>query len=124
MFKGLSKMNFKWVTTKPKMVLVITLLLTIAAGVLASGLSLELNWVSLAPKGNEAVQEYQQIIEDFPSLSNIIVVVEGDDVERLEAAVSGFNVAMVEKRVINPFLLSVIRYQLIVFEKTIIRTFD
>ncbi len=87
MFKGLSKVNFKLVTTKPKMVLAVAFIITIIASVLATGLSLELNWVSLAPKGNEAVQEYQQIIEDFPSLSNIIVIAEGDDIEVLEEVV-------------------------------------
>ncbi len=87
MFKKLSKLNFELVSTKPKLIIVIALALTIISGVLAAGLSMELSWVSLAPEGSESVKEYQQIIEDFPTLSPIIVLVESDDSNAMKKAV-------------------------------------
>jgi len=84
--KSIRQMNYRLVTTKPKIVLLVVLLVTLLAGYLSAGLNLELSWVSLAPKGHEAVQEYQNIMEDFPTLSNIIVLVEGGtEAERLQA---------------------------------------
>jgi len=91
MLKNISKINIKYVTTKPKLVLLITLILTILAGALASGLALELNWVALAPKGNEAVKEYGEILEDFPSLSNIMVIVESENPREMSLAVDEIN---------------------------------
>ncbi len=88
MLRTISKLNIKYVTSKPKLVLLIAFILTILAGVLASGLSIELNWVALAPKGNEAVKEYGEILEDFPSLSNIMVIVESDNPKEMLLAIN------------------------------------
>lgn len=79
MFKKLVDLNVRVVTKHPKYVLITALVLTLIAGFLASSLSLELNWVALAPKGDLAVQEYQEIIDEFPAVSNMLVVVENDD---------------------------------------------
>jgi len=84
MFKKVIIFNHKIVSSKPKTVLLVGVILAIIAMLLASTLSIELSWAALAPSGNEAVQEYQQIIEDFPSLSNILVLVEGDNYNELE----------------------------------------
>lgn len=84
MFSKLVRLNHKIVTSKPKTVLTITLVLIIIAGILASGLSLELSWTSLAPKTHPSVAEYQQIMDDFPTLSNVMVIIEAEDYDTLE----------------------------------------
>lgn len=87
MFKEFAKKNVNIVTQKPKLVLVVAVLLTILAGVLATGLNIELNWVALAPQGNPAVAEYDKIINDFPALNNVIILVESDDPVAMQQAV-------------------------------------
>ncbi|MBI9015273.1 MAG: MMPL family transporter [Clostridiales bacterium] len=87
MLRTIRKVNIKYVTSRPKLVLLIAFILTLLAGVFASGLSIELNWVALAPKGNEAVKEYGEILEDFPSLSNIMVIVESDNPREMSLAI-------------------------------------
>ncbi len=94
MVKKFSKWNFEIVAKAPKLIIVVALVLTIIAGVLAAGLSLELNWVALAPKGNESVKEYQQIIEDFPTLSNVVVLVEGEDINLMKQVVEDLNIEL------------------------------
>lgn len=87
MLKGLAKKNVTYVIKRPKLVLAVALVLTILAGILASGLSMELSWVALAPQGNESVKEYQEIIEEFPTLNTVMLVVESDDQIRMAEAV-------------------------------------
>jgi len=79
MLKRLVETNVKLVTKHPKYVVLVAVILTLLAGFLASTLKLELSWVALAPKGDLAVKEYQEIIEEFPAVSNIMVVIENDD---------------------------------------------
>ncbi|MEN8907163.1 MAG: hypothetical protein ABF289_14490, partial [Clostridiales bacterium] len=79
MLKKILKKNVDLVLKRPKTVIMIALLITVVTGILATNLDIELNWVALAPKGNPAVEEYEQIIEDFPTLNNIIVVIESED---------------------------------------------
>ncbi|MEX1378389.1 MAG: MMPL family transporter [Eubacteriales bacterium] len=86
MFKKLLKTNADMVNKKPKIVLIGALIITIIAGILATNLSMELNWISLAPEGSPAVQEYQEIMEEFPSMDSIIVLVESDDYDMLQEA--------------------------------------
>ncbi|MBN2796808.1 MAG: MMPL family transporter [Clostridia bacterium] len=88
MFQNILKHNVKLITKHPKMILAVAFLITIIAAALATQLELELNWVALAPKGNPAVEEYNRIIEQFPTLSNILVVVEGEDTVEMNKAVS------------------------------------
>lgn len=87
MFDKIIKGNVAIVTKKPKLVLVMALLITLITGVLATKLELQLNWVALAPQGNEAVKEYDRILEEFPTLSNIMIVVESDDIVQMNEAV-------------------------------------
>lgn len=84
MIKRIIKFNFEMVTEKPKKVLISIGLITIIAILLASQLELNLSWVGLAPQNHPAVEEYQEIIEQFPTLNNIIVVLESDDIQALE----------------------------------------
>ncbi len=86
MFNKLLKPNADFVCSKPKLVLLIALVLTIIAGVFSTNLSMELSWLSLAPQNSPAVKEYSEIIEDFPSLDSIIVLIESDDYEMLSKA--------------------------------------
>lgn len=86
MFKRLFELNHKLTTERPKTILAIALVVTIIAIVFAAGLKLELNWVALAPKGSEAVSEYERILEDFPTMDTVMVIIEADDHELLEAA--------------------------------------
>lgn len=86
MLKKIVRFNFKTVTQRPKMILLLAFILTIIAGVLASNLSMELSWVALAPKGDPSVEEYQKIIENFPSLDNIVVIIEGEDTKKITEA--------------------------------------
>lgn len=87
MFQKILMKNVHFITKKPKMILIIALVMTILAAGLASQLELELNWVALAPKGDPAVEEYDRIIEQFPTLSNVLVIVEGEDEIEMNQAV-------------------------------------
>ena len=86
MFKKLLKANADLVNKKPKLVLLGALIITIIAGILATNLSMELSWISLAPEGSPAVKEYQEIMKEFPSMDSIIVLVESDDYGMLQQA--------------------------------------
>lgn len=97
MFDKFIKLNVKMVTSKPKSVLGAAFIITIIAIILATGLSIELNWVALAPKGNEAVQEYEQILEDFPTLTNIVVLVESDDSKEMMLAINELEAEMMKE---------------------------
>lgn len=70
-----------------KAVLIVCLVVTLLMGYFMTNLSLELSWVSMAPKGDESVEEYQQIIEDFPSLSSILVVMSTDNKNELDEVI-------------------------------------
>lgn len=96
MFKQTVKRNVMLVTHKPKLVIALALILCVLAGFMATGLDLELNWVALAPKGNPAVQEYESIIDNFPTLTNVIVVVESDDIVQMNEAVKALETEMVK----------------------------
>lgn len=104
MLEKLKKINVKMVTQKPKAVLMITGIITLIAIVLASGLTLELNWVALAPKGNEAVQAYDEILQDFPTMTNIIVVVESDSPKSMQSAIKDLEKRLLE---LDDYVLSV-----------------
>jgi len=86
MYMKIFECNAKLVNSKPKMVLLAALILTILAGIFAMNLSMELNWVSLAPDNSPAVKEYEDIIDNFPSLDSIVVLVESDDYDMLKHA--------------------------------------
>ncbi len=86
MFKKIFEWNAKLVNNKPKLVLLVVLILTIIAGILAMNLSMELSWVSLAPDNSPAVEEYEDIIDNFPSLDSVVVLVESDDYDMLKQA--------------------------------------
>lgn len=86
MLKKLLETNAKLVSKRPKLVLITALVLTVLAALGATNLSMELSWVSLAPDNSPAVEEYQDIIDNFPSLDSIVVLVESDDYEMLEQA--------------------------------------
>lgn len=79
MTERMIKKNVAWVTKHPKYVLLVALIITIITAFFATQLEMELSWVALAPKGHPAVEEYNRILGAFPSMNNIIVVVEGDD---------------------------------------------
>lgn len=104
MLKKLIKKNVMFVTKKPKLILMVALLLTIVAVILASGLSMELSWVALAPQGNVSVKEYQEIIEEFPTLNAIMVVVESDDQIQMASAVKDVEEALVK---LDDYVMSV-----------------
>ncbi len=94
------------VTTKhPKRVLIVFGIITIIMAGLASMISLELNWVSLAPKGHPSVQEYLDITEEFPTMDNMIVLIETDDYEKLEAVVKDLESELME---LEPYVNNVI----------------
>ncbi len=88
MFKRLLNANARLVSSKPWLVLAVALAVTIIAGFFATNLSMELSWISLAPEGSPAVLEYEEIMNDFPSLDSIVVLVESDDYTMLEKAVN------------------------------------
>lgn len=96
MIKKLIKYNITMVTSKPKLVLLITAIVTIISLILASTLTMDLSWVSLAPKGHATVEEYKVISENFSSMDNIIVVIESKDKELLEVAANQVSEEMSE----------------------------
>lgn len=104
MLKKIMEFNAILVTGKPKIVLAAALLITLLCGILASDLQLELNWVALAPADEPSVKEYERIMEDFPSLTNIIVVIESDDSEKLAEAADRVGKVMKE----NPWVSSTV----------------
>ena len=88
MFKRLRKFNVEYVTNKPKRVLLAAFIFTLIMIGLASTLKMELSWVALAPKNDKAVIEYQEILENFPTLDNMIIIVESENAASMEAAAS------------------------------------
>lgn len=88
MLKKIRALNIRMVTKRPKIVLLVALLITMVSAGLASTLQMELNWVALAPAEDPAVKEYQEILESFPTLENMIVVVESNDERQLEVVVN------------------------------------
>ncbi len=92
--KKIIEKNIKLVSKYPKGIIAAALIFSVLAIWSASGLNLELSWVALAPKGNPAVQEYNQILKDFPSIDNVIVIVESQDHEEMEEIVSNVESGM------------------------------
>ncbi len=86
--KKIIEKNIELVSEKPKWIIAAALIASVFAVWLAMGLNLELSWFALAPKGNPAVQEYNQILEDFPTIDNVMVIVETDDHEEMQEIVS------------------------------------
>jgi uncharacterized protein len=78
---GVWAVGHRWKT------LLIALLITTAATVGLSFLHLEMTFYSILPRSSVKVDELTRITEDFPSASNIIVVIEGDDPIALRRAV-------------------------------------
>ena len=78
---GVWAVEHRWKT------LLIALLITTAATVGLSFLHLEMTFYSILPRSSVKVDELKRITEDFPSASNIIVVIEGDDPIALRRAV-------------------------------------
>jgi len=87
LIRGLFLFISKISTTRPKTVIFNSILLTLLMGFFAGGLNLELSWVSLAPKDDPSVEEFQQIMNDFPSMNNIMVLVTAENEEDLDSAV-------------------------------------
>ncbi len=79
---------FKWlagkVISKPKKLLIFTAIITIIMLLFAANLNLELSWVGMAPKGDPSATEYEKILDKFPSVSKIDILVEdkGDNPEQ------------------------------------------
>lgn len=88
MFKTIRETNIRLVTKRPKLVLLVALIITIISAGLASTLQMELNWVALAPKNDPAVTEYQEILESFPTLENMLLIIESEDEQLLETVVN------------------------------------
>ncbi|NDI35470.1 efflux RND transporter permease subunit [Chengkuizengella sediminis] len=78
---------FRATTTKPKTVLAISLLVTILLGFATVGLKMEVSWVGLTPKDHPSVKQYDNIMEHFSTMNNIIVIVEADNPAKLDQAV-------------------------------------
>ena len=78
---GVWAVGHRWKT------LLIALLLTTAAAVGLSFLHLEMTFYSILPRSSEKVDELKRIMEDFPSASTIILVIEGEDSIALRSAV-------------------------------------
>ncbi len=84
MIKKLMNLNIELTTSRPKLILTISTLITIVALLLASTLKMDLSWVALAPAGHPAVEAFQDITEEFSTMDNIIVVIESEDRMLLE----------------------------------------
>ncbi|NQT59391.1 MAG: MMPL family transporter [Bacteroidetes bacterium] len=78
---GVWAVGHRWKT------LLIALLITAAAAVGFSFLHLEMTFYSILPRSSAKVDELKRITEEFPSASNIILVIEGDDPIALRSAV-------------------------------------
>jgi uncharacterized protein len=78
---GLWALGHKWKT------LLIVLLITTAAAVGCSFLNLNITLFSLLPTASEKVDELKRINEEFPSVENIILVLEGENPSALRSAV-------------------------------------
>ena len=68
----------------PWKMLGIVLLLTLISGMLATRLTVTMRWSDLLPEKDPRTVEFNQIIEEFTSASNIVVVVQGKT-ERMKA---------------------------------------
>lgn len=88
MINKILRHNIRIVSRHAKLVLVLSVVLAVSSVYLATGLDLELNWVAIAPREHSAVKEYQEIMNEFPTLDNMIVVVESDDINEMSKAVT------------------------------------
>ncbi len=104
MFSKLVDKNIKAITTKPTTVLVLALIITIIAGVVSTGLSLELSWASLTPGGDDAIEGYNDIIDHFPTMSNILVVVKSEHEQKRNSVVK----MLEDKLIYNDYVESVV----------------
>ncbi|MDP5274214.1 efflux RND transporter permease subunit [Chengkuizengella axinellae] len=95
---------FRVTTTKPKTVLVICLMVTVLMGFASAGLKMEMSWVGLTPKDHPSVKQYDDILEHFPTLNNLIVIVEAEDPLQLDQAV---DVAKERLLLLNEYVKSV-----------------
>ncbi|MDX1358963.1 MAG: MMPL family transporter, partial [Clostridia bacterium] len=86
MFNKIFKWNARLVSTRPKLILLVAFIVTIIAGFFATNLSMELSWVSMAPSDSPAVKEYEEILDNFPSLDSILILVESNNYDRLVEA--------------------------------------
>lgn len=94
MLKKLIDTNVNFVVHKPKLVLLIAFILTVISVILASSLQIELSWVAMAPKNDPAVVEYQEILENFPTMDQVLVILEGDDETQIEAAANDLSATL------------------------------
>ncbi|MBA7523305.1 hypothetical protein ES705_15429 [subsurface metagenome] len=69
----------RWASTHWGKTLLIALGITLIMGIGASRLKLEMTFYSMMPKGSQQVRDMKKIIENFPSASGIVVVLEAKE---------------------------------------------
>ncbi len=70
-----------------RVVLIMTVLLTLGTGFLTSQIGLDMKWTSLLPESDPIVHEWLRAMEDYPSGSNYIITVKSDSPVIIEQAI-------------------------------------
>ncbi len=78
-FMGNATANKYWI------ILLIGLIATLILGGLSENLKLEMTWLSMVPKDAPKVKEYKSIVKNFKSAAPIVIAIEGNEVEKMEA---------------------------------------
>jgi len=67
--------------------LAIVLVVTLILGALSGRLRMEMTWIDLVPKSEPPVREFENIVENYGSLTPIIVTVEGPSEDRVKQGI-------------------------------------
>jgi len=78
--KALAKLHAQY----PWKMVIVVLIITIIMGVFASQLEQSMRWTDLLPTKSEKTIQYNKVINEFVTATNIIVVVEGEE-EKIKA---------------------------------------
>ena len=77
----------RWQTTQPWQVLLVAAITVLIAALLASRLTLKTEFGELLPRGKESVRVAEEVNKRLPALSNLVVLVEGEDNDGLKRLV-------------------------------------
>ncbi len=70
-----------------RVVIAVTITITCIAGYLASMIGVDMKWISLLPQSEPVVQEWVDVLENYPMGSNYLIVIESESPVLTEAAV-------------------------------------
>ena len=82
-----------------KLVLLVTVILTIGAGIAAERLTFDMRWSTLLPETMPVVKEFKKIDDNFYQPANMIVAISGPDAATLEQVTDDVTTILQERLV-------------------------